>query len=330
MADEQATSVGLSPLVQAFIRSMVVKMTREAVGQMLLEAQRLGLQWSLRPGTVGTTDLSAFETFADPMRVPVAMDGTETGDTEPVMSLVGVPPPGSRVMVASVPPVGRYILGYAGGPGASTDDRRYTTPGTSTWRKPKFARLVWARVQAGGGAGGGAAATAGGQASAGQGGQGGGYAESLFLAQEVPQEVTVTVGAGGTGVSGSPGNDGDTSSFGALADAGGGNGGAAAAGASGTPSHAAGNGPAQTINGQIEIPGGPGGPAIRYTATNGLGGQGGDSQMGRGGLVVAPNNAGADGSGFGGGGSGAGNNASQSARAGGDGSDGGVFVRTIF
>lgn len=69
-------------------------------------ADRLGLVWKLRPGTVdATTD--------DPTGTAVTLDG----DTEALnaYSIIGLLRAGQRVMCAIVPPSGLYVVGLQGG-----------------------------------------------------------------------------------------------------------------------------------------------------------------------------------------------------------------------
>jgi hypothetical protein len=65
-------------------------------------AQRLGLTWSLRFGTISTA-------------TTVLMDGADT-ETEPipVISLIGPLTSGGRVAVMAVPPSGQYVIGVVG------------------------------------------------------------------------------------------------------------------------------------------------------------------------------------------------------------------------
>ena len=66
--------------------------------QLIEDATRLGISWTLRPGTV---------TIADPLKV------TFDGDDTPVaaVSLIGMFPEGARVMGLLVPPGGNFVIG---------------------------------------------------------------------------------------------------------------------------------------------------------------------------------------------------------------------------
>jgi len=68
-------------------------------------ADRLGLTWQLRPGTVASS-------IAASSTVPVLLDGDEAAvsATSLLGSLLQV---GTRVMVEAVPPAGNFIVGYA-------------------------------------------------------------------------------------------------------------------------------------------------------------------------------------------------------------------------
>lgn len=67
--------------------------------QLIDDAQRLGISWILRPGTVIITD---------PLKV--TFDGDETPIS--VVSLIGVLAPETRIMGLLVPPGGNFIIGY--------------------------------------------------------------------------------------------------------------------------------------------------------------------------------------------------------------------------
>lgn len=206
------------------------------------------------------------------------------------------------------------------------------TAGT-TWDPAASSRKGWRRAlvetQAAGGAGGGAAATAVGETSSGGGGQGGAYARKWVAPVDVPSPVTITVGAGGTGVSGGGGNTGGTSSFGGtLVSADGGIGGGSV-GASGTINGSAGGNSLQSTNGDIGIGGQGGSFGFKGGASGGAGGLGGSSHMGGGGASRTSSGTGLPGRNYGGGGGGALNGASQLAAAGGAGA-GGIVIVTLF
>lgn len=80
----------------------------------------------------------------------------------------------------------------------------YTTVGTgSVWSKPTGARMVYVKIIGGGGGGaGGSKGTSTGFISGGGGGCAGGISEFWFRAIDLPANVTITVGSGGTAGSG--------------------------------------------------------------------------------------------------------------------------------
>lgn len=91
------------------------------------------------------------------------------------------------------------------------------TPGTTS---------VYGKIISGGGAGGGAPSTATGNTAAGLGGSAGGISEFYFPVSTISGQ-TITIGAGGTGVANSAGNNGGTSSIGGVISVPGGQGGSA-------------------------------------------------------------------------------------------------------
>ena len=201
---------------------------------------------------------------------------------------------------------------------------------TSTWTRPVGAKWHRIQVQAGGGGGGGAATTAADEDSAGAGAQGGAYAESILSAAAVGASVSVTVGGAGSASAGGAGGNGGNSSFGSLVTASGGGGGTNSA-ASPSPISSSGAMPAQTMVGQLQIPGGGGGALIRLGGgQGGVGGTGGSSVLGRGGGGRGGTNAGEGGAGYGAGGGGAANTGGQTSKAGGPGTAGCVIVETYF
>ena len=93
----------------------------------------------------------------------------------------------------------------------------FTSSGTFTKATYPWLRAIRVKCQGGGGAGGGGVVTASTTVSPASGGGAGSYAESFITdIAGLPSSVTVTVGAGGLGVSGSNGNEGAPSSFDSL------------------------------------------------------------------------------------------------------------------
>lgn len=203
----------------------------------------------------------------------------------------------------------------------------------TTWTRPAGLKYVVVEVQGGGGAGGGAPATSGTQSSAGAGGQGGAYARTIFTVAQVGASEQVTVGGGGSAVSGGTGGSGGTSSFGAsgtLVSAAGGVGGTAlSASADFGWTHGADS--TQSITGDVEIGGGGSGPVGRGGIQSCNGSAGGNAVLGHGGGGRGgPAAAGFAGKGYGGGGGGAANVLSSTAKAGGAGAPGIVLVTEYF
>jgi hypothetical protein len=73
------------------------------ITELLKQADRLGLTWGRRPGTVVYTD-----GLFSPRQASVIMDGDDAGVT--VVSLVGDLAVGDRIMVDRVPPAGLYAV----------------------------------------------------------------------------------------------------------------------------------------------------------------------------------------------------------------------------
>ena len=90
-----------------------------------------------------------------------------------------------------------------------------------TWVKPATASIVEVRCVGGGGAGGGG--------NGGSGGGGGACNEKKFRASDLPANVAVGIGAGGTGVANADGNPGGNTTFGTYLTGYGGGGGAVGA-----------------------------------------------------------------------------------------------------
>lgn len=187
-------------------------------------------------------------------------------------------------------------------------------------------------VVGGGGAGGGAPGGAPSNLTGGSGGGGGGYSQSVFSSATIGVSQAVTVGTGGAGVSGAPGNAGGTSSLGVLVSASGGSGGTVFDDNSGPLSTAGGDG-GNVFTGTVQISGTAGGSAFVLNATGLIGGCGGSSGIaGGGGLGIIVNSAGSTttpgntGGKYGGGGSGALRTGLGASSAGGNGADGVVII----
>jgi len=222
-----------------------------------------------------------------------------------------------------------------------------TTPGSTTVNVPSGATNVRKRVWAGGGGGGGGPTSADGRQGGG-GGQGGGYSEQT---DDVTGTYDVTIGSGGTGVTGSGVAGSGTDSVVSLS----GTDKARAKGGAGASSRTGGSSADNVTNGVGDIRkngghggnnsgsdhhGGGGGEAADETddgndgeagdgTTYGLGGNGGTTggDGGNGGKFddgVTPPANGADGSSPGGGGGGGGSPGSYSATTGGNGGGGKV------
>lgn len=183
---------------------------------------------------------------------------------------------------------------------------------TITWTKPTGLRAVRVTV-VGGGGGSGYCDSAGGQACAGSGGGGGGTAIEFITTLNNATE-TVTVGAGGTAgayTGAVAAGAGGTSSFGPGTPYLQATGGAAgSAGTSGSSVSALTTGSLGGVgsNGDLNIRGGNGGPAFRFSGTSTLSGFGGNSTLGGGAPAVVPDTAGTAGGAYGGGASGAASN----------------------
>lgn len=201
---------------------------------------------------------------------------------------------------------------------------KFTASGSFAKADYPWLRAVRVKVQGGGGAGSGSNSTTG---TSGSGGGGGGYAEKLIPVASLAASETVTIGAGGAGA----GAAGAASSFGAHCSGNGGDGGSLRStdGGQGVGGGAGGSG----TGGDLNISGQSGRFAYGNTSSVAgsitAGGDGGSSQLGRGGagavLVAGGASAGGGGVGYGGGGGGGANDGGGTA-AGGAGTAGIVIV----
>lgn len=301
--------------IPQYITTAAVQAVQAAVDN----AVRLGLQWRLRPGTVGGGPLAQADS------TPVTLDGDNA--QVQARSMVGALGRGQRVWCVQIPPAGIYVIGVLGDVPAL--QRVYFTS-NGTFITAAYGPFVRAEgeTQGGGGAGGGAATTAAGEASAGAGGWGGNYARSLLTVAQLGASQAVTVGSGGTGVAGGTGNTGGVSSIGSLVSANGGVGGAVLAAAN-TIAVNSGETPNSTASGDFVRLGGSPSPAFRIPPQS-AGGTGGDAMLGGGGRGGATNANGLAGRSYGGGGGGGRNHASQAAtRTGGAGAPG-IVIFTLY
>lgn len=94
-----------------------------AVQEVQHNAERLGLTWTLRPGTVqpGVTAEGLYQVLLD-------------GDIAPstASSIVGHLPENFRVMVMAVPPSGTYVVGFIGTPGLLLNEEGISVPAMSS------------------------------------------------------------------------------------------------------------------------------------------------------------------------------------------------------
>lgn len=202
----------------------------------------------------------------------------------------------------------------------------FTSNGTYT----PTSGMVYAQIEVvgGGGGGGGASLTSGGgQIATGGGGGGGEYAIGVFDYVAIGASQAVTIGAlGAGGVAGNnAGSNGGNSSVGALISANGGSG-----GGGGPPTIGnidGGDGGTGGAGGSLRFPGGPGGNGFSVSAGSILnGGAGGISRFSMGTRPINSSSAGDNGTGYGGGGGGAANGLAASAKAGGNGTAGVVYI----
>jgi len=202
---------------------------------------------------------------------------------------------------------------------------------SGTYTPTAGTKSVIIEVQAGGGGGGGAGYTSNSTVSLGSGGGGGGYAKTK-LTVAAATGATVTVGSGGAGGSIAPtsGTAGGNSSFGALCVTVGGSGGFGQAQA--TPPFTAtgvvGGSVSTPTPNILSIPGGSSSPGFAVSTGSCVGGNGGNSALGTGGLGAGNNNiSGNAGRGYGGGGgAGVSQNSPSAGQAGSAGSSGVVVV----
>lgn len=314
------------------INEETLSTTLAAMQTLITDAKRLGLTWTLRPGTISkdTTPTDASSTVA------VIQDG----DTVAMLATTLVSrlnmQVGDRVMTLMIPPGGLYVIGTIGGGGGGyllSQSVIVTGTGDTNFTKASYPgiRAVKVKVQGGGGGSGGAASAAASNASVAGGGGGGGYAESWVLASQLFDTETITVGAGGT--AGSAGNNaggaGNSSLFGSWAIGGGG--GAGTGGAAATTAGIGGSGgagAAGNVGNLFTIVGGDGSNGWRQAGSIAQFGHGGNSFM----AGVKRTSASGGGAGglngykYGGGASGAFDVGSSTNRAGAAGGDGIVIV----
>lgn len=207
---------------------------------------------------------------------------------------------------------------------------------SGTWIKPDGLSRAYARGIGAGGGSGGVATTSGVQLASAGGGGGGGYTEKLFLASDLANTETVTIGAGGAaGASGA--NAGGTGGNTIFADgkayaitANGGLGGAGGL-AFGGPGTFLGGAGGSASGGTINHKGGHAGHGVVLSASAASNlNWGGQSKMSGMATVLGASGVGNAGELYGGGASGSFNNISQSARAGAAGAAGLVIVWNCF
>lgn len=298
-----------------------------AVRAAIRDAQRLGILWRLRPGTVGGS------LPAQPESVPLQVDGDSS--TIYARSMVGSVMPGQRVWCVQIPPAGVYVLGIIGVSRSAPTMETITS--SQDYVQARGLTFIRGMICGGGGGGGGAAATGAGQSSMGGGGGGGATAEFLIAAEDFAHTTVVTIGAAGAGVSGANGTAGGTTNFGGYVTATGGGAGAFRAASNVAHGIEAGDG-GGTAGGTLPsvLHAGAAG-TTGWGSDNGLGisGTGGASHLGGGGrarrtVSAGQSLAGLPGRLYGGGGAGSINSGSSSAIAGAAGSAGVAMIQEFY
>lgn len=255
------------------------------------------------------------------------VDGTGPAPIKLVDTLGNKIDPGIGTLVINTPATAVWdgtnwlvVVEYTSGRLLNT--QTFLASGTYT-PTPGTTRII-VKGQGAGGAGGGAQATGGAQVSAGAGGGAGGLGETLLTTGFAG--TTVTIGAGGTGVVGLPGNAGGATSFGAFLLLSGGSGGVlfAAGVGGGSNGSAGGSGSGGNIFNATGAPGGSaqGGSGASFVFS----GTGGSGPYGAGGIALVSGSPGVSGTGRGSGGGGCCNFVSQPAGAGGAGTNGIIIV----
>jgi hypothetical protein len=221
---------------------------------------------------------------------------------------------------------GNTITITGAGGNFSTKNQVFTTTSTYT----PSTHMVYCQISmlGGGAAGGGCAATGVAQIALGGGGGGGEYAVGIFSAASIGASQSVTIGAGGIGVVASAGGNGGNTSVGTLISAFGGSGGDPGTADLTIIVEDGGAGGTGGTGGDYRSPGFPGGWGIGAAVSTGygsVGGEGGSSQLGSGGVPTV--GSGLPGTGYGAGGAGASNIPSEAAASGGNGSAGVVIIQ---
>lgn len=211
--------------------------------------------------------------------------------------------------------------------GAFTQINIRVISATGTYTPSAGMKYAHIQILGGGGAGGGGPATSATQCAAGGGGGGGEYAVGVFSAATVGVSQAVTIGAGAIGTTGD-GADGGNSSVGALISANGGGGGNAGTVQTTCAATDGGDGGIGGTGGSYRTPGSPGVVGVVTLISPGfiaVGGIGGSTHIGSGGIPQV--GAGFPGLGYGAGGGGCSNIPSTAAPTnGGNGANGVVII----
>lgn len=186
-----------------------------------------------------------------------------------------------------------FVGGGSLQPGRLLNVQIFTTSGSYT--PTVGANTIEVELVGGGGAGGGTGGSSSGTLSSGPGGGAGGYARKRTQIASLTLPVSVTVGAGGTGVTNGSGTAGGTSSFGSVLSATGGSGGPVSAATSVTSTTgtipASGASGGAGAGGDINGVGGFGNYAL-LAPSESVSGAGGASYFGAGASFVGGTNAG--------------------------------------